>query len=344
MVFTSRLYTSLLYGYSLALTLLPGLEALLQALQSAARVIAQQTHLSPSHLSPFSQGTNQQLHRHPGKGAEHLDGWSLAGRDPAVMAQMMPLLKWIYDYYYQVSTDGWAQVPTEEPVMFVGSHNGGMAAPDMYMMLYDYCRYFGTEKPLYGLMTPKVWQASPTIARVATQMGAVQAHPKMAIAALNHRANIAVYPGGIQDVFRPYSQRDRIYFHNRKGFIKLALKKGAPIVPMISYGAHSTFVVLADIYPQMQALHRLGMPWVLGIDPETFPIYLGLPWGLAVGPLPHIPFPIKIHTRICAPIRFERTGAEALKDSSYVDKCFFQVKSEMQAALDRLVAECEQDR
>lgn len=267
-----------------------------------------------------------------------LDGWSLEGRDPAVLAGMMPLLSWFYHYYYRVLSDGWEHIPTQEPVMFVGSHNGGIPAPDMHMMLYDWCDRFTPHKPLYGLMSPKVWEAFPALARTATQMGAVRAYPKMAIAALNRQANIAVYPGGIQDVFRPYSQRHQIYFHNRRGFIKLAIKKGIPIVPMISCGAHSTFVVLGDIYPQMKALHQLGLPWVMGIDPEAFPLYLGFPWGLAVGPLPHIPPPIKIHTRICPPIYFERSGAAALRDSCYVEQCFQRVKNTMQQALDELVA------
>ena len=268
-----------------------------------------------------------------------LDGWSLAARDPNVIAKMMPLMKWFYDHYYQVSTDGWQHIPDNEPVMFVGSHNGGLAAPDMHMMLFDFCDRFGPKKPLYGLMHPKVSTVAPALARMAAQMGAVRAHPKMALAALKQNASIVVYPGGASDVFRPYAQRDRIYFHNRKGFIKLAIKTGTPIVPIISTGAHSTFVVLADIYPQMKALHELGMPWFLDVDPETFPIYLGLPWGLAFGPLPHLPIPTKVHTRVCPVIRFERTGSTASKDSQYVEACFQRVKSQMQQSLDRLVAQ-----
>ena len=268
--------------------------------------------------------------------SQRLDGWSLESRDPVVIDQMMPLMRWFYDYYYRVSTDGWQHIPTDETVMFVGSHNGGLPAPDMHMMLFDYCDRFGSEKPLYGLMSPKIWTVAPAIARTAVQMGAVRAHPKMALAALKRNANIAVYPGGVPDVFRPYAQRDRIHFHNRKGFIKLAIKTGTPIVPMISCGAHSTFIVLADIYPQMKVLHELGMPWVLDVDPEAFPIYLGFPWGLAFGPLPHIPPPIKIHTRICPIIRFERTGSKASKDSHYVEECFQKVKGQMQQSLNKL--------
>ena len=287
-------------------------------------------------LQRASDVFNQTTHQ-----SQRLDGWSLADRDPSVLAAMMPLMQWFYDVYYRVSSDGWENIPADVPVMFVGSHNGGLPAPDMHMLLYDWCRHFGIQRPLYGLMSPKVWKVLPSVARVATRMGAVQAHPKMGIAALNQSASIVVYPGGAQDVFRPYSQRHKIYFHNRRGFIKLAIKKGVPIVPMISYGAHATFWVLADIYPKMKALHEMGMPWVLGIDPETFPIYLGLPWGVAAGPLPHIPLPLKIHTRICSPIYFERTGARALRDSDYVDMCFHRVKGEMQTALDKLVSDVE---
>ncbi len=278
------------------------------------------------------QQFSQQTHPNP-----HLNGWSLQGRDPEVLRQILPLMSWVYHYYYRVSTDGWEHIPTDQPVMFIGSHNGGLAAPDMHMMLYDWCCRFGTEKPLYGLMHPSVWQASPVGAQLATQMGAVRAHPRMGLAALSQKASIVVYPGGAQDVFRPYALRHKICFYNRKGFIKLALKKGVPIVPMISTGAHSNLIVLGDLYPQVQQLHEWGMPWLMGIDPEVFPVYLGLPWGLAVGPVPHIPLPIKIHTRICKPIEFQRYGADASKDRRYVEDCYQQVTTRMQAELDALV-------
>ncbi|NJM96523.1 MAG: acyltransferase family protein [Phormidesmis sp. RL_2_1] len=251
----------------------------------------------------------------------------------------MPLMKLGYDHYYRVSSDGWENIPHETPVMFVGSHNGGLAAPDMHMMLYEWCLRFGSEKPLYGLMHPSVWKVFPMLARLATQMGAVRAHPRMGLAALNAQASIVVYPGGAQDVFRPYTMRHKIYFHNRKGFIKLALQKGVPIVPMISDGAHSTLMVLTDIYPQLQQLHKLGMPWLFGVDPEVFPIYLGLPWGLSVGPLPNLPLPLQLHTRICPPIRFEHYGTAAARDSLYVEACYQQVIDQMQLALDHLVAQ-----
>lgn len=271
--------------------------------------------------------------------SDTLTGWSLTDRNPRIFEQLMPWWEWLYYYYFRVSTSGWEHIPASGPALLVGSHNGGLAAPDMFMMMVDWCWRFGAERPVYGLMHPKVWQVMPTLARLGVQGGALQAHPKMAIAALKTGASVVVYPGGIQDVFRPHALRHTIHFNDRKGFIKLALREGVPIIPMISCGAHDTFMVLTDLYPQVQQWRtQWGLPWVMGIDPEVFPLYLGLPWGIAAGPLPHIPLPVAIHTQVCAPIVFECYGTDAAQADDYVEACYETVRDTMQTALDRLVA------
>jgi 1-acyl-sn-glycerol-3-phosphate acyltransferase len=264
-------------------------------------------------------------------------GWSLDERDPNFIKTMMPLMGFLYRYYFRVQTSGWHHVTPQQKVLFVGSHNGGLAAPDMGMMMYDWFRRFGVEQPVYGLMHPRVWQVTPPLAQLAAKMGAIIAHPKMAYAALRSGASLLVYPGGAEDVFRPHHLRNKIYFAGRHAFIKLALRENVPIVPMISTGAHDTLIVLADIYKIVHQLHEWGMPWLLDIDPVVFPIYVGWPWGLSLGPLPNIPFPVSIHTQVCPPIMFERYGREAASDRTYVDECYNLVVSKMQYQLDQLV-------
>ncbi len=268
-------------------------------------------------------------------------GWSLEQREPQVLQRLMLLLGWLYRYYFHVQTSGWHHVPPEGPVLMVGSHNGGLAAPDMYMCMYDWCRQFGAERPVYGLLHPGIWQVfqktCPPLAQLAAQIGCIMAHPKMAIAALRQGASVLVYPGGAQDVFRPHCQRHQIHLAGRQGFIKLALEEEVPIVPLISKGAHDTLIVLADIYDLIRQLHEWGMPWLGGVDPDVFPIYLGLPWGLAFGPLPNIPLPVPIQTRVCPPIVFERYGQEAARERVYVAACYETVRTQMQRELNELV-------
>jgi 1-acyl-sn-glycerol-3-phosphate acyltransferase len=261
-------------------------------------------------------------------------------RNPTVIKSLMPLLAWLYRYYFRVQTSGWHHVPLQENMLVVGTHNGGLAAPDLGMFIYDWFRHVGYDRRIYGLMHPKVWEMSPATAQSAARLGAIPACSRVAIAALQSGASVLVYPGGAQDVFRPHRMRHQIYFANRVGFIKLAIREAVPILPIISWGAHDTLFVLEDCYQQVQWLNQLGMPWLMNIDPEVFPIYLGLPWGIAIGPLPNIPLPAKIHTRVCAPIWFERYGREALRDQAYLNDCYARVVQEMQLALNQLIADC----
>ncbi len=264
------------------------------------------------------------------------NGWSLDEREPQVIESLMPFWEWFYRYYFRVTTDGWHHIP-DNKVLLVGSHNGGLATPDMIMIMYDWFRRFGTQRPVYGLMHPRVWKVNPRLAKIAEKTGAIVAHPKTAMAAFKRNASVLVYPGGAQDLFRPYTQRHQINLAGRKGFIKLALREQVPIIPIVSKGAHDTLFVLTDIYQWIEQLHQWGMPWFMDSDPEVFPIYLGLPWGIGLGPLPNIPLPTQIHTRIGAPIIFEKNGVKAARDRTYVDECYQIVVARMQQELDNLV-------
>jgi 1-acyl-sn-glycerol-3-phosphate acyltransferase len=262
-------------------------------------------------------------------------GWSLDKRNPDRIRSLMPMWGWFYQHYFRVQTQGWDNIPAGQ-FLLVGSHNGGLAAPDMVMTMYDWFRRFGTERLIYGLSHENLWKVNPPLANLAMEVGSIAAHPKMAIAAIQRGASLLVYPGGAKDVFRPHRDRHKIQFAGRTGFIKLALRENLPIVPIISHGAHDTLIVLEDFYKQAKILHQWGIPWLFNADPEVFPVYLGLPWGIAIGPLPNIPFPVPIKTRVCPPITFPRYGRKTTSDRDYVNTCVEKVQTQMQRQLNEL--------
>ncbi len=260
----------------------------------------------------------------------------LSRRDPKLLQATMPWLEVLYQYYFRVTSSGWENMPLSGSFLIVASHNGGLAAPDMYMFLYDWLRRFGAERPAYGLKHRELLTTPDRLVQAA-RWGIVPAEPKVAMAALQQGAPVLVYPGGVEEVFRPYSQRHRIHLAGRTGFIKLVLREEVPIVPVISTGAHETLIVLSDcqaVIRQLEQWRLLSVNWPFG---KIFPIYLGLPWGLAIGPVPNIPLPIPIHLQVCPPIRFERYGREAARDRHYVKACYEQVHNQMQIALNRLI-------
>jgi len=85
------------------------------------------------------------------------------------------------------------------------------------------------------------------------------------------------------------------------------------VVPVAHAGAHQTLMVLSD---GRRFARAVGLPRFFRA--EIWPVHLSLPWGLAVGPWPHIPLPAKMSYRLSAPIdprRFGDPGEEPSLDA-----------------------------
>ena len=67
-----------------------------------------------------------------GKSSKYpFDGLSLDDRNPEFIQLLLPIWELLYRYYFRVQSDGWHHVPASGKMLVVGSHNGGIAAPDM---------------------------------------------------------------------------------------------------------------------------------------------------------------------------------------------------------------------
>ena len=135
-------------------------------------------------------------------------------------------------------------------------------------------------------------------------------------------------------MFRPWSERNRIDFGGRVGFVRLALRTQVPVVPAVSVGAHETVVVLTRGEAVARAL-GLDRPFRV----KVLPLLLG-PLGLVPGGIPVWPLPAKITTELLPPIDWStRYGPEAADDDDIVQACYDELVTTMQDALDRLAAE-----
>lgn len=262
-------------------------------------------------------------------------------RDPALIRALMPLWAWGERYYFRVRSSGWQGLPAGQ-ALYISNHSGGLAAPDMHMLIHGWYRRFGLERPVRGLAHPKLWRVYPLLAELATRVGAIPGHARLAEAALQAGESLLIYPGGAQEAFRPHRQRGRIAFQGRTGFVRLAIAHGLPLVPVVSWGSHDSLLVLEDLYPLARALQRRGVPaWPQALDPEVLPLFLGLPWGIALGPVPNLPLPARIDLDLGEPIRIARSGVEASRDKRFVREVYGLVEQRMQAQLDRLRQDVE---
>ena len=145
---------------------------------------------------------------------------------------------------------------------------------------------------------------------------------------LRRGRKVAVFPGGNLEAFRPYRRRYQVVFGGHRGFVRLALRHRVPIVPFVIVGGHESFCVLHDGRALARKLHLKRL-----IRSDTFPIFLGLPWGVGVGPIFHLHLPTKSQVRFLPAITLDGLGPEHQDDRQVVDDIYQRVTGVMQQAM-----------
>jgi len=166
---------------------------------------------------------------------------NLGGLDPHYAKLLEPFFEGLYKYYFRCDISGWKNIHPEK-ALYVGNHNG-LLTFEVLMLFYGFWKRFGTSKKALGLAHGMVLK-SPLFKQILPKLGAIPACPELALEAFENDYSLLVYPGGEKECFRPYRERKKVDFYQRKGFIRLALKAKVPIVPVISVGAHESYVIL----------------------------------------------------------------------------------------------------
>jgi 1-acyl-sn-glycerol-3-phosphate acyltransferase len=209
-------------------------------------------------------------------------------RDPDYIREQLPWMWMLASVWFRGEVRGLGNIPDRGPVLLVGNHSGGNITPDTTLFTLAFTTFFGVERRFYQLAHNLVL-AMPQLSFLR-KFGTVAASSENAREALDSGAALLVYPGGDYEVHRPSWDSGKVDFGGRKGFIRLALDRGVPIVPVVSIGGQETALFLSrgERLARLLMLDRLARLKVL-------PISIAIPWGLNIGDmLGHIPLPAKI--------------------------------------------------
>jgi 1-acyl-sn-glycerol-3-phosphate acyltransferase len=251
-------------------------------------------------------------------------------RDPAFIRRQLSTVT-RYVNYFSPEVRGQENLPASGPVLVVGNHSNMFYMPDAWVVGLEAIRRRGLDQPAYALGYDLLF-GIPFVGPFLRRIGAIPAGGEEAEQALAAGGFVLVYPGGDREACRPWTQRDTVDLGDHKGFIRLALRTGVPVVPVVAHGSHEAIIVVSrgERLAKALGLHRLRI--------QVFPIML-TPFGLTTAVVPPLPMPSAIIVEFLPPLDWSAHGPDGADDEEVVAECYDEISRVMQAALDRLHAQ-----
>ena len=243
------------------------------------------------------------------------------GFDPEFTERVKNVALWFYRKYWRVEVDGVENVPARGRALLVANHAGIIPYDGAMIRTAILAEH---PHPRHARMLVVDWAfAVPFTNMLLVKTGNVLAHPDNATALLERDELVGVFPEGVKGASKSYRDRYRIRRLGRGGFVQVALRTGAPIIPVAVVGSEEIHPVMTDLQPLARLL---GLP--------TIPITPTFPW-LGLGGL--IPLPSKWLIAFGKPIDVARYGADAAGDARLVLELSEQVREWIQATVYQLL-------
>jgi 1-acyl-sn-glycerol-3-phosphate acyltransferase len=263
------------------------------------------------------EAVNRAVHRAAGDYSE--DEW---GMDEEFASALRPLLDFLYDRWWRVQTTGVENVPASGRAMLVANHAGILPWDGTMVSLAIQREHPQPRLPRFLVLD---WAFTlPYVSVVMRKVGGVVASPYNAARLLEQDELVAVFPEGAKGAGKDFSERYRLQRFGRGGFVEIALRAGAPMIPVAVVGSE-------EIYPKIGGsgllARAIGAPY-FPITP-TFPL---------LGPLGVVPLPSKWRIEFGRPIPTAQYGPEGAEDRRLVFELSERVRDEIQSMVyDNLV-------
>lgn len=136
--------------------------------------------------------------------------------------------------------------PPVGPCIYVALHGAGYLVLDLVIAGYVLCwrehlRRGGPRIPLRIVAAEsRIEKAIPGLPRAKLAAGLIDPSEESCLAALTQGEQLLVTPGGSREA-QPSGNFYRLRWEGRYGFVRLALKTGAPIVPLVVVGGPEAY-------------------------------------------------------------------------------------------------------
>ena len=215
------------------------------------------------------------------------------------------ITRWLSEHYFRVESYGLEHVPARGRVLIIPNHSGQLPMDGILTGTAIATNPGGPRAP--RAMIERFFPTVPWLGNLLNSFGAVIGDPINCIKMLQADEAVIVFPEGIRGSGKLYKHRYQLQrFGN--GFVHLAMKHQAPIVPVGIVGCEETMPSVANLKPLAKLL---GLPYI------------------PVGPL--VPLPAKVILNFGEAIHFPDDGASEAEVTARVE----QVKTRIRALIDK---------
>jgi 1-acyl-sn-glycerol-3-phosphate acyltransferase len=252
----------------------------------------------------------------------HSEETDAFGYDRRFTEAIMPVFEFLYTVWWRVEPTGVEAVPASGPALIVANHSGVL--PYDGLMIRLAVRHEHPARRETRLLALDMFALLPFLAPLLQRTGAVRASQENGERLLREGELVGVFPEGVKGVGKPFKHRYKLARFGRGGFVRLALRTGAPIVPTAVVGAE-------EIHPNLATANWVGKPLGLPYLPitPTFP---------ALGPLGLVPLPTKWTIDFAEPVDVSRYGPEGADDPILVNRISEEVRGTIQRLIDGRLA------
>ena len=235
-------------------------------------------------------------------------GYDAFGLHRDYVALGMAITKPLYTRYFRCLSYGAENIPAEGPAVLAANHSGTVPTDGM-MLWVDVVRHAGrVPRPIADHFVPTL----PVIGTFFSRGGMVGGSRGNARALLAAGELLMIFPEGTPGIGKNFSERYQLQKW-RVGHTELAIRHGAPVVPV-------AFVGPEEQMPQLGRLDRVGR-------------LFGLPYMPV--PATPLPMPVRYHIHYGAPLYFKDMKPTDADDPDKLEEAADRVREAVDGLIKR---------
>jgi len=206
--------------------------------------------------------------------------------------KVSPILK-LAERYFSYEVQGWENIPRKGPALLVMNH--GVLPFHAFLLTRQIYAKVGR---LPRTLAAEFLFQLPIIREMILRGGGLNASRRNAGTLLKRGELVTVAPGGIYEALLVHPGTKRIPWQRRYGFVAVALKLKAPIIPSFCEGINEAYLTSQILLKErIRQLKKSRFAW---------PLFFGI--GL-------LPFPVKLTHWIGRPIETKIKKGENFRDA-----------------------------